>query len=89
MFPQYLAGVLNYSHSGGIEPNVQSVEDIDHELPHGLKLMWPNAAGAVDKEDQIHRSRLTFLVMTWKKEEKQITRGFIGDSPAMLQKAHL
>ncbi len=65
---QYLAGVLNHSHSGGVESDVQGVKNVDHELPHGLKLMWPNAAGAVDEEDQIHRSRLTFLVRTWEKE---------------------
>lgn len=64
----YLAGVLNHSHSGGVESNVQGVKDVDHELPHGLKLVWPDAARAVDEEDQIHRARLTFLVGTWEKE---------------------
>lgn len=66
--PQYLAGVLNHSHSGGVESDVQSVQDVNHELPHGLKLMWPDAAGAVDEEDQIHRTGLTFLLRTWKEE---------------------
>lgn len=68
---RYLAGVLNHSHSGGVESDVQSVKDVNHELPHGLKLMRPNAAGAVDEEDQIHRTRLTFLLRTWRKEHKQ------------------
>lgn len=64
----YLAGVLNHSHSGGVGSNIQGVEDVNHELPHGLKLMWPNAAGAVDEEDQVHGTRLTFLLRTWEKE---------------------
>lgn len=68
MFLQYLAGVLNHSHSGGVQSDVQSGQDVDHELPHGLKLMWPDAAGAVDEEDQIHRAGLTFLLRTWRKE---------------------
>lgn len=61
---QYLAGVLNHSHSGGIESDVQGVKDVDHELPHGLKLVWPDTARAVDEEDQIHWTRLTFLLRT-------------------------
>lgn len=61
---QYLAGVLNHSHPGGVESNVQGAEDVDHELPHGLELMWPDASGAVDEEDQIHRTGLTLLLRT-------------------------
>ena len=68
---QYLAGVLNHSDSGVVESNIQSVKDVNHKLPHGLKLMWPNAAGAVDEEDQIHWTRLTFLLRTWETEEEQ------------------
>lgn len=47
----YLTGILNNSHSGGIQSNIQGVNDVNHKLPHGLKLMWSNAAGAVDEED--------------------------------------
>jgi len=61
---QHLAGVLNNSHSGGVESNVQRVKDVNHELPHGLKLMWSDTAGAVNKEDQIHWTRLTLLFRT-------------------------
>lgn len=64
----YLAGVLNHSHSGGVRSNIQSVQNVDHELPHGLKLVWPDASGAVDKEDQIHWTGLTFLLRAWEKE---------------------
>lgn len=64
----YLAGVLNHAHSGGVEADVQSVEDVDHELPHGLKLVWPHAAGAVDEEDQIHRTGLAFLLRNWERK---------------------
>lgn len=62
----YLAGVLDHAHSGGVQSNVQSVQDVDHKLPHGLKLVRPNTARAVDKEDQVHRTRLTLVVGTWK-----------------------
>lgn len=72
MLSPYLAGVLNHSHSGGVEADVQSVEDVDHELPHGLELVRPNAAGAVDEEDQVHRTRLTLLVWTWKKKREHL-----------------
>lgn len=61
----HLAGVLNHSHPGGVGPDVQCVEDVNHELPHGLKLMRPNTARAVDDEDQIHWTRLAFLFATW------------------------
>lgn len=61
---QYLAGVLDHSYSGGVESNIEGVQNVDHELSHGLKLMWPDAAGAVDEEDQIHRTRLTLLLRT-------------------------
>lgn len=53
---QYLAGVLNNPHSGGVQSDIQRVQDVNHELPHGLKLVWPHATGAVDEEDQIHRT---------------------------------
>lgn len=62
----HLAGVLDHAHSGGVQSDVQSVQDVDHELPHGLKLMRPNTAGAVNQEDQVHRTGLTLLVGTWK-----------------------
>lgn len=68
---QYLTGVLNHSDSGGVGSNIQSVKDVDHKLPHGLKLVWPDAAGAVDEEDQIHRTRLTLLLRTWETEQEQ------------------
>lgn len=67
MLIRYLAGVLDNSHSGGVRPDIQRVQDVNHELPHGLELVRPHAAGAVDQEDQIHRTRLTFLLWTWKK----------------------
>lgn len=68
--PQYLTGVLNHPHSGGVGSDVQRVEDVDHELPHGLKLVWPDAARAVNQENQIHRARLTLLVATLETESE-------------------
>lgn len=65
MWIQYLAGVLHHSYSGGVKSNVEGVEDVDHKLSHGLKLMWPHAARAVDEEDQIHWTRLTLLLRTF------------------------
>lgn len=62
----YLAGVLDHAHSGRVQSDVQSVQDVNHELPHGLKLVRPDAAGAVDEEDQVHRTGLALVVGTWK-----------------------
>lgn len=69
----YLAGVLDHSDSGGVESNIQSVKDVDHKLPHGFKLMWPNAAGAVNEEDQIHWTGLTLLLRSWEITAEQST----------------
>lgn len=65
----YLAGVLDHTHSGGVQPDVQRAEDVDHELPHGLELVRPDAAGAVDEEDQVHRARRALLLRTWRRSK--------------------
>ena len=58
----HLAGVLDDPDPSGVGPDVQRVQDVDHELPHGLKLVRTNAARAVDDEDQVHRAGLTLLL---------------------------
>jgi len=68
---QYLAGVLDHAHPGGVEADVQRAEDVDHELPHGLELVRPDAARAVDEEDQVHRAGLALLLRTWREGEPE------------------
>lgn len=72
----YLTGVLDHANSGGIQTDVKSVQDVDHKLPHGLKLMRPNTARAVNKEDQVHWTGLTLVFGTWKEMRSLLNECF-------------
>lgn len=55
--PLYLvldaAGVVDHAHAGGVGSHVQTLDDLGQEDLHLLELCGPDAAAAVDDEDDV------------------------------------